>query len=84
MAVNEKPVYALEHISGEGSRIPYQPGQVVSGRLPEHAIKSLRERGLVTDSAEQAKRAAAADGERAADVADQIAKRSEKREQSNR
>lgn len=84
MAANEKPIFALEHISGEGNRLPYAPGEVVSGRLPDHAIAALKERGLVTDSAEQAKRAASSESERRADVAEQIVKRSEKGESSNR
>ena len=78
MAVNEKVVYATAHTTHAGKL--YQPGEQLTGRMPEHAIKGAVEGGLTTGSHAEAERAASAERERLADVARQIESRSEKRQ----
>ena len=78
MAVNEKVVYA-EQWTCHGGKI-YRPGEPLTGRMPEHAIRGAQEQGLTTDSHASAERAKAAEQERRERVAEQIATRSEPRE----
>lgn len=79
MAVNEKPIYATEHVSGPGNRLPYKPGEQINERLSPEVVRGLQERGLATDSAPARDRAANAEKDRQAHVQEQIATRSEKR-----
>lgn len=86
MAVNQKAIYATEHISGEGSRIPYKPGDRLDEKLahrPE-VLKNLQDRGIATDSAAERDRAQATEAERREHVNEQIAQRSEKSESSRK
>lgn len=78
MAVNEKIVYAKEH-TVHGGKL-FAPGEQLTGRMPDHAIQGAVEGGLTTSSHAEAERAKRAEAERRADVARQIATRSEKRE----
>lgn len=84
MAVNEKPIYATELVSGEGNRLPYKPGERIDGRLRPDVVKGLQERGLATDSASQAKAAEAHEADRQAHVVEQIEGRSEPSETSRK
>jgi hypothetical protein len=84
MAVNEKAVYATEHITSGDPRNPIRPGQRLDGRVSEDAIRSLHDRGCVTESHAEAQRAEGAEMARQADVARQIENRSEKRDVEKR
>jgi hypothetical protein len=77
VAVNEKVVYASRWTS-HGKQL-FRPGEVISGRMPDYALRSAMERGLTTESHAEAERAKGAEQQRQRDVAQQIATRSEKR-----
>lgn len=77
MAVNEKVVYSATHQTHGGKY--FKPGDQLTGRMPEHAIRGAVEGGLTTDSHASAERARGAEQERVADVHRQIESRSEKR-----
>lgn len=79
MAANEKPIFATEHVSGEGNRLPYKPGDRIDERLRPEVIKGLQERGLATDDVKHAEAARRGEAERADYVREQIESRSEKR-----
>lgn len=78
MAVNEKAVYATAWTCHGG--VMFAPGQKMTDRAPDYAIRSAMENGLANDSPTEAKRAADSEAHRKADVADQIENRSEKRD----
>lgn len=79
MAVNEKALYANTHVLTGDPRRPLNPGdQVDRGRFSEEHIRSMQERGLVTDSHAEAQRLAGAERERLADVDRQIRTRTDR------
>lgn len=80
MPANQKPIFATAHVSGEGNRLPYQPGERIDERLRPEVVKGLMERGLATDSPTAGKRAESDEAERRSDVGEQISGRSEKRD----
>lgn len=80
MAVNEKIVYAAAHTTYAGKY--YRPGDQLTGRMPDAALRHAQEGGLTTDSHTVAERAKGAEMERVRDVQRQIESRSEKRGQS--
>jgi hypothetical protein len=77
MATNEKVVYAVDWTT-YGGRL-YKPGEQLTGRMPDHAVRGAQEAGLTGDHA-AAERAKAREADRQADVNRQIAERSEKRD----
>lgn len=78
MAVNQKStVYADTWITHGGKL--YRPGTELSGRMPDGAIRSAQEHGLVTDSSTRASEVKGAEQERQTRVDGEIASRSEKR-----
>jgi hypothetical protein len=82
MAVNEKVVYATQHTCHAG--VLYRPGEQISGRMPEHALRGAVDQGLTTESHSEAERAKGAEQQRRRDVAQQITSRSEKRDSEKR
>jgi hypothetical protein len=82
MAVNEKVVYATQHTCHAG--VVYRPGEQMTGRAPEHAVRGAVEQGLTTESHAEAQRARGMEEQRRRDVAQQIASRSEKRDSEKR
>ena len=77
MAVNEKVVYATAWTC-HGGKI-YRPGEQLTGRMPEHAIRGAQEQGLTSGSHADAERAKSAESERRRGVEQQMLTRSEKR-----
>lgn len=84
MAVNEKAVYATQWTGSGDPRNPIRPGDRIDGRVPEHQVRSMQERGLTTESHAEAERAKGAEEARQRDVAYQILNRSEKRDSEKR
>jgi hypothetical protein len=82
MAVNEQVVYATQWTS-HGNQI-FRPGEQMTGRAPEHAVRGAIEQGLTTTSHAEAERAKGAEQQRQRDVAMQIDQRSEKRDSEKR
>ena len=78
MAVNEKVEYAKDWTC-HGGRI-FRPGEQLTGRMSEHAIRGAQEQGLTTGSHAEAEKAKAAEMQRRANVEQEIATRSEPRE----
>lgn len=82
MAVNEKVVRATGWVT-HGKHI-FRPGEVMTGRAPEHAIQGALEQGVATDVSARAEEAAGAEKARRADVERQIGERSQKRDHQSR
>ncbi len=78
MAVNEKVEYATSWTC-HGGRI-FRPGEQLTGRMPEHAIRGAQEQGLTTGSHAEAERAKRGEMDRRQRVEEQQATRSERRE----
>lgn len=73
----QKAAYARAHLVHAGKL--YEPGERLTGRMPDYAIASAIEHGAATDVATGVDELAAAEQERKEKVKDQIATRSEKR-----
>ncbi len=78
MAVNENVVYATGHLTHAG--VIYKPGEQLTGRMPEYAIRGSEEQGRTTSSHAAAERAQKVELERRRQVAYDIEHRSEKRQ----
>ena len=82
MAVNEKVLYANQHVSHGGTI--FRPGEQMTGRVDPEVIRHAEQNGLVTGSHAEAERAKRAEAERQERVAHEIETRSEKREPEER
>ena len=82
MAVNEKPVYAATHTSYGGRS--FRPGERMDVKLADapHALRSALESGVATDVASKAESAKREEAGRVQRVAEEIATRSEQRNQN--
>ena len=62
MAVNQKVIYATDWTTHAG--VIYKPGDQMTDRAPEHAIRGAQEAGLASESSAAAERSARAEQER--------------------
>lgn len=77
MAVNEKVHYATRHLT-HGGKI-FEPGERLSGRMDDGALKHAEASGYTTTSDAESERAKGAEEYRRTDVKRQQQNRSEKR-----